>query len=90
MPKITYFCAYQYLKLENIFVISNPKIKKYEFTHLRTVMSHRFITEWQVESRMEEEERYLWPHRYNVYIIRGNKALLNDWAPTAYGQKREE
>jgi len=27
MPKITYFCAYQYLKLENIFVKSNSEIK---------------------------------------------------------------
>jgi len=27
MPKITYFCAYQYLKLENIFVKSNSQIK---------------------------------------------------------------
>ncbi|GEM_PF-5307211 len=27
MPKITYFCAYQYLKLVNIFVKSNSKIK---------------------------------------------------------------
>lgn len=27
MPKITYFCPYQYLKLENIFVKSNSEIK---------------------------------------------------------------
>ena len=32
MFKITYFCAYQYLKLENIFLISNPWYKKVTLT----------------------------------------------------------
>src|SRR5690606_20873461 len=38
-----YFCAYQYLKLENIFVISNPKIKKHDFTHFADAMNQNVI-----------------------------------------------